>query len=190
MRATQLALLTLAASAKLATCFKIPEGTTDGVYKAYINENGVEVHEPLLPEDIVPVTDSEQLEPAHFDMAMAADPSFSAWWCGCGITMNHGDCDAAVQALKNQFGSGTVQIGANLAWYSISGSVVAFACNKVNARAEASADRLTRSLQSITDRCGWYVPGTTRGTLGVSTLEISMGQAILGDIAGQALVLT
>jgi hypothetical protein len=33
------------------------------------------------------VTDSEQLEPAHFDMAMAADPSFSAWWCGCGITM-------------------------------------------------------------------------------------------------------
>jgi hypothetical protein len=67
-----------------------------------------------------------------------------------------------VQALKNQFGSGTVQIGANLAWYSISGSVVAFACNKVNARAEASADRLTRSLQSITDRCGWYVPGTTR----------------------------
>jgi hypothetical protein len=67
-----------------------------------------------------------------------------------------------VQNLKNQFGGGTVRIGPNLAWYSISGSVVAFACNKVAAQAEASADRLTRALQGITERCEWYVPGTTR----------------------------
>ncbi|PKX97009.1 uncharacterized protein P174DRAFT_448681 [Aspergillus novofumigatus IBT 16806] len=162
MRATQLALLALAASAKLATSFKIPEGMMDGVYKVYLNENGVEVHEPLLPEDIVQVTDpeSEQHEAALFERA--ADPSFAVTYCGCGITMNHGDCDRAVQNLKNQFGGGTVRIGPNLAWYSISGSVVAFACNKVAAQAEASADRLTRALQGITERCGWYVPGTTR----------------------------
>ncbi|KAF4217646.1 hypothetical protein CNMCM8980_005733 [Aspergillus fumigatiaffinis] len=103
MRATQLALLALAASAKLATSFKIPEGMMDG------------------------------------------------------FTRNHGDCDRAVQNLKNQFGGGTVRIGPNLAWYSISGSVVAFACNKVAAQAEASADRLTRALQGITERCGCFV---------------------------------
>ncbi|GFF33811.1 hypothetical protein IFM58399_03668 [Aspergillus lentulus] len=129
MRATQLALLALAASAKLATSFEIPEGMMDGVYKVYLNENGVEVHEPLLQRI---------------------------------SSKNHGDCDRAVQNLKNLFGGGTVRIGPNLAWYSISGSVVAFACNKVAAQAEASADRLTRALQGITERCGWYVPGTTR----------------------------
>ncbi|GAQ09263.1 hypothetical protein ALT_6584 [Aspergillus lentulus] len=151
MRATQLALLALAASAKLATSFKIPEGMMDGVYKVYLNENGVEVHEPLLPEDIIQVTDpeSEQHEAALFERA---DPSFAVTYCGCGLTMNHGDCDRAVQNLKNQFGAGTVRIGPNLAWYSISGSVVAFACNKVAAQAEASADRLTRALQGITER--------------------------------------
>lgn len=86
MRATQLALLALAASAKLATSFKIPEGMMDGVYKVYLNENGVEVHEPLLPEDIIQVTDSEseQHEAALFERA---DPSFAVTYCGCGITM-------------------------------------------------------------------------------------------------------
>lgn len=29
----------------VATAFRVPEGTQDGFYKAYINEDGVEVHE-------------------------------------------------------------------------------------------------------------------------------------------------
>ncbi|RHZ52632.1 uncharacterized protein CDV56_107041 [Aspergillus thermomutatus] len=157
MLATPIILLALATSAKLATSLRIPEGTLDGVYSVYINESGVEVHEPLFPGDVPAPTNSEEPE---VDQLEARDITTVSYWCGCGITMNHGDCDAAVQALKNQFGSGQADIGAHLAWYSISGSVVAFACNREGGKAAGSAAKITGALQGITNKCGWYVPGT------------------------------
>lgn len=89
----------------LTSAFKVPEGTTDGFYKAYISAQGEEIHErvsnvkdhaawPTIPEAKVP-------EGSALDKRQNGERYYSTH-CGCGIELNHTNCDDAVQDLKNQ----------------------------------------------------------------------------------------
>jgi hypothetical protein len=55
----------------------------------------------------------------------------SSWsyYCGCGLSLNNGDCDAAVADLKGQFDHAKTGIDPGLSYYSICGSVMVFGCN-------------------------------------------------------------
>lgn len=81
--------------------------------------------------------------------------------------MHHGDCDAAVADLKFQSNKCYASpdcnhlIGRRMSWYSIRGSVVAFACNWNAWVVPVGREKdISDVLGVITDRCGRYVPGT------------------------------
>ena len=81
--------------AALIQAFVIPEGTTEGVYAVFTADDGTEVHTKIAKRDPTGVTLIEQfhnIERRQNDRI----------WCGCGFNMNPGNCDAAVQALKDQ----------------------------------------------------------------------------------------
>ncbi|OAQ58719.1 hypothetical protein VFPPC_10945 [Pochonia chlamydosporia 170] len=105
--------------------------TTDGTYVVLIDESGNETHkrisDPLVSiEDAPPVYDSLiEEEELH------RRPIVWHIWCGCGFTLDHGHCDAAVADLKSQIGEKTQYWWSAAAWYSIRGSVVAFACARL-----------------------------------------------------------
>ncbi|KXJ97295.1 hypothetical protein Micbo1qcDRAFT_191815 [Microdochium bolleyi] len=154
--------------------FKLPGGLKDGFYRAYHDESGREVHElvrePATPKELsassstsTPVAEPEPEKLVHLQRR--------AWkyWCGCGLSMNHGDCDAAVEDLKHQsdveyakdYGDRKNLILPGQSFYSIRGSVVAFACNRNwNYAPVPRRDSFTQFYGEITNRCGWYVPGT------------------------------
>jgi len=152
-----------------AAAFKLPVNTTDGSYVAYFTAEGVEVHQPL----------SEYVPSGATDFVTIGKNTLSGMkikrqfveiarhHCGCGFNLNHGDCDGAVNALKSQFNAQPGrygQIDPGMAWYSIRGSVVAFACNEENSNVPFRFDdpNFTDSLRGITNSCGWYVAGTRR----------------------------
>ncbi|EEA19373.1 hypothetical protein TMatcc_009506 [Talaromyces marneffei ATCC 18224] len=184
--------------ASLAGCILAltpPKGLSAGSYRAYIDDLGREVHELVaLPnsEELSPdtvtkfVTDENALEKliARTENVTsdrqalskryynANDYGFGVGlldiWCGCGFNLDHGECDDAVQDLKNQVGS-YAEIPFNMAWYSIRGNTVAFACTRPQGQSiqdygrpsELNSDYLTISYAAITDFCGWYVAGTS-----------------------------
>jgi hypothetical protein len=85
-------------------------------------------------------------------------------FCGCGFNMNKGDCDAAVANLKDQFGSGNT-VPADLSWYAISGSVVAFMCNYGGEGPQwMSSAGFAGALEFITQECGEYIAGSIGDT--------------------------
>ncbi|KAH8689829.1 hypothetical protein BGW36DRAFT_364573 [Talaromyces proteolyticus] len=169
-----------------------PKGLNDGSYRAYIDHLGREVHELVaLPNgdklDSSEVTQFVTDENALKTLTSRAD-NFSPdrktiskryyessqygfgdgildIYCGCGFNLDPGNCDAAVADLKNQVGS-DAQIPMNMAWYSIRGNVVAFACTRpesidnYNKPSDSDANYLTISYEDITHFCGWYVAGT------------------------------
>lgn len=175
-----------------------PLDAVNGVYKAYFDEQGREVHELVaLPNGEAPsskhvnkwITNKTGYKDAIATANVTAikkghRQSLEKRWhdsepygfgvgilnteCGCGFYMDHGDCDAAVNDLKAQSdraGGGTISIGN--AWYSIRGSVVAFACatwpedfTKTGEPFEFDSSSLTVSYAAITRLCGSYVAGT------------------------------
>ncbi|RBR20151.1 uncharacterized protein FIESC28_05430 [Fusarium coffeatum] len=86
----------------LVTAFKVPKGTTDGFYKVHLNANGQEIHERVSSL-------ADEATPAGVSIAKRALKEKREWrwntWCGCGIELNHDNCDDAVQDLKDQMGS-------------------------------------------------------------------------------------
>lgn len=167
----------IAAFSASAAALTLPDSLRDGVYKASTDADGNEVHEfvsgPWPLDDDLNKTISVREEDLKHEKRWyeSQDYGFGVGilnaWCGCGLAMNHGDCDAAVDDLKRQFGN-SGWVPRNLAWYSIRGGVVAFACNtnwptmQVPAppSVELDAEYLTLSFAAITRICGWYVPGT------------------------------
>lgn len=143
------------------TAFTVQEDAADGFYIAYYDANGNEIHvkDPDTdPEWIEGLDVSNPFPSVQQDQPISLLESI---WCGCGISMDHGNCDAAVADLKNQLG-GYAVIPGGMSWYSIRGGVVAFVCNRSPAGSQgvAYADRLTNSLSAITQACGWYIAGT------------------------------
>ncbi|KAM0236636.1 hypothetical protein ACHAP5_009322 [Fusarium lateritium] len=143
----------------LAGAFKVPEGTTDGFYKVHLDAHRKEIHERVS---------SLKNEGTPADVSIAKRSlkekreRYWSQWCGCGIELNHDNCDDAVQDLKDQMGSTVWFVGPRSAFYSIRGDAVAFSCNTGHLDALTSADWVTESADVVTDHCGWYVAGTGR----------------------------
>jgi hypothetical protein len=96
----------------LSLAFSIPNGTRDGVYKAYYAEDGTEVHEPI--DKARSMTEETPLGRAYTSRryeslveAEQQDGTTFTTWCGCDITLNHGDCDMAIVGLKDRLGGVT-----------------------------------------------------------------------------------
>ncbi|KAJ8118084.1 hypothetical protein OPT61_g856 [Boeremia exigua] len=148
------ATLALAAS---AFAWKIPQGTTDGVYKVETLADGSTVH-----TKIIDAADIDRNQPLVPGVSLAPINALSKRfhdqvWCGCGYNMVPGDCDAAVADLKTQLRPSIINPG--LAYYSIRGRVVAFVCNRGSGNWLVFPQNLADSLATITNRCGWYIAG-------------------------------
>lgn len=127
------------------------------------------VHEPATSEELSAFAAATTPAETELVELVARQGTWSEFWCGCGLSMHHGDCDAAVEDLKFQSDREYSKpererrhlITPGEAWYSIRGSVVAFACNQYWSGVPVSRrDGFNSVFQQITDRCGWYVPGT------------------------------
>lgn len=161
-----------------ALSLNVPHDLPDGTYKAYIDDQGREVHELVsLPENTIQakisnattwVTNEHKLEEIHASMVAARslsslekrgktydsqDYGFGDGvleiWCGCGYNLNHGDCDAAVSDLKRQTGGGQ-SIAMGLAFYSIRGGVVAFSCATWPDSSDTYGDPFEWDVEEIT----------------------------------------
>lgn len=90
------------ALAASASAWKIPQGTSDGVYKVETLADGSTVH-----TKIIAAADIDRSQPLAQGVSYAPDSplqkrSPGQVWCGCGFNMVSGDCDAAVADLKTQ----------------------------------------------------------------------------------------
>jgi hypothetical protein len=142
----------------LASAFKVPKGTTDGFYKVHLNAKGQEIHERVsnfeaeaTPAEVSIVKRSlKEKRERHWET-----------FCGCGIELNHDNCDDAVQDLKDQMGSTVWLVAPHTAFYSIRGDAVAFSCNNGDVGdALTSGDWVTEAAELVTRGCGWYIAGT------------------------------
>ncbi|KAF2124887.1 hypothetical protein P153DRAFT_435093 [Dothidotthia symphoricarpi CBS 119687] len=136
----------------LTQALVIPTGTTQGLYEVSTLDDGTEVHTKLADyseTEVTPVSEASPLERRQN----------GRMWCGCGFTLNHGDCDAAVADLKSQFRPSLINGGKS--FYSIRGSVVAFACNRSQTDWLLLPQTFTDAASAITGSCGWYIAGTT-----------------------------
>ncbi|KAL8415121.1 hypothetical protein RB594_006090 [Gaeumannomyces avenae] len=184
----------LVSSLTLAAAFKVPEGQASGVYRAYYNAEGQEVHEALTADMLVtsePAGETTILQPpvvAPVTPRQAGNPLLSKRrdniYCGCGFTLNPGDCDAVVDNLKSQLG-GFTWISPRMSYYSILGrSVVAFVCNLSDQYTlGVTASTYADWLGVITDECGRYIAGS-EGTPGSSAQGY---MRVTGDFCGNAL---
>lgn len=175
----------LISSLSLVAAFKVPEGQADGVYRAYYDAEGKEVHELLTPEMLIsspPEGAASVLQPSPPAAVAPVTPRYAGEknpllskrrdniYCGCGFTLDPGDCDAVVADLKAQFGSGYTFIQPRMSYYSIMGrSVVAFVCNySGSAYLGVTAQSYGEWLVVITAECGRYIAGS-EGTPGSSS---------------------
>ncbi|KAJ7465394.1 hypothetical protein B0H11DRAFT_2049823 [Mycena galericulata] len=124
------ALLSLFVSA--AVCFTVPANQPAGVYMVTYNVDGTETHSLLSLTETngtVPAATARSATPsAKFGASKRQIPGGNnAISCG-GYELNHGDTDAAYNALGQQCGGGaSVQSGRD--FYSIAGCTVAYFCN-------------------------------------------------------------
>ncbi|KAH8809403.1 hypothetical protein F5884DRAFT_858903 [Xylogone sp. PMI_703] len=158
--------------------FTFPADLKNGNYRVSINETGYEVHEIGTGSDNWDVVSaflstSKPIEEnpltSRDDCSGMADAQGGCYaiWCGCGFTLDHGQCDAATAALRAQTGD-NVKIPWGQAYYSISGNTVVGACNyptPVNTGFPAEGANfptyyLDESLGYIDKHCGRYVAGT------------------------------
>lgn len=167
-----IAILTSLILAPLATAFTLPSGANEGSYVAYYDENGNQVHvkSPTVEEQAILATKAYP-PPEHLNSTTETtlETRDIQWiWCGCGHNLDPNDCDNAVAGLKSQFDP-QASIDAYMAWYTIRGSVVAFACNTVSSTSDSFAPQyLDLSYSVITETCGWYVAGTWFAVLQVN----------------------
>jgi len=137
--------------------FYLPANLSSGLYTAYFDDTGKEIHE-LISTDLP--TGSPAPPPLH-TRQQYADNAVPYTLCGCGFDLDVGDCNAAVSVLENWAGNG-VTMSDNTVVYVIDGSVVAFVCSN-NGEAgptELDSESLVSDYSIITSNCGWYIAGT------------------------------
>lgn len=177
----------LGLSVRVISGFTLPANDPDGMYKAYYDKDGKEVHEPLTPEImardraatikanlVAPATPSladtsKQLKPRQY----RGSGSNRRLWCECGENMDHSDCDMATDELRLliEEANGTVYVPISTGYYRRHGAVVTFICSPPENQAVTPITReiYDYALWFITDRCGHYVPGSyIHGELGKS----------------------
>ncbi|RDW87368.1 hypothetical protein BP5796_03062 [Coleophoma crateriformis] len=169
MHTTKLLFMTIAV-ASLVTSFKLPANLQDGVYMASYDASGTEIHVALnttTPASSLKMirdsTRSNDIQERDYGFGVGILTS----WCGCDYPLDPGNCDKAVQRLKNQCNNngGSCKIPYASAWYSISNNAVTFACNDNSASTSAitcviDASYLTSAYSFITAKCGQYIAGT------------------------------
>ncbi|KAM0391475.1 hypothetical protein ACHAPZ_011296 [Fusarium culmorum] len=132
--------------------FTLPDNLPNGVYRAHVNAEGLEVSEGVTVDyktTVTPRKTTNLLKSRQIKDEGGWDRDQPDMWCGCGLSMNHGNCDNAVDMLKAQFDRSDGGVGE-----------VTQACQY--------ADFLAR----LTDRCGWYVPGTfSPSSIGISAVD-------------------
>jgi hypothetical protein len=147
-----------------ASAFKLTANTPDGVYMVFQDELGNEVHkewsEDYLVKDVpAGITVINATSPEG--PIMARGPWRDNIWCGCGFTMDHGNCDAAVEELKKSMGVSGAYVTVP-SWFSKKNNVVAFVCNYKSDQNYfyINSQYFHDSLATVTDSCGWYVAGS------------------------------
>jgi hypothetical protein len=138
------------AAAALSQALIIPKDiTADGVYQVTTKVDGTEVHTKIANTTSLDAVTVSALERRGNGQT----------WCGCGIQMDQGSCDAAVADIENQFGNGN-NVNSGQSFYSIRGSVVAFVCNRSSATYNSDGSFFALVASDITNTCGRYVPGS------------------------------
>ncbi|KAK3323090.1 hypothetical protein B0H66DRAFT_219490 [Apodospora peruviana] len=157
-------ILHLILASSIAT-FQLPDGLANGLYRAYNNDQGEEIIQYLGD---VNTTLPNTLEEQNYDIIHHASDShgperrdFKKRWqskCGCGIHLDHGDTDRAVQGLKDSASRGGIIFdkpeSAVFVWYN---SVVAFVCWGPS---WTFIRDIAQSCSFITKECDWYVAGS------------------------------
>jgi hypothetical protein len=91
------------ALASLVQGFAIPADTKEGVYAVSKRDDGTELHTRVAEATDYEPNDSALVSDNPADILKRGYRN--QIWCGCGFNMNPGNCDAAVQDLKNQMGA-------------------------------------------------------------------------------------
>ncbi|KAL3955764.1 hypothetical protein ACCO45_011327 [Purpureocillium lilacinum] len=134
-----------------------PRDYVEGTYMVTHDDAGNEVHTrvggPIAPRE----QDGAAVEASPQDMAKQGNDGYYAF-CFCSHKLNTGDADAAVADLKSQFPQDKHYDGAPN-YYSIRGSVVAYACNvkgKIFVK-NATPLLIAQMLEKVSNQCGRYV---------------------------------
>ncbi|CAG8951858.1 hypothetical protein HYFRA_00005662 [Hymenoscyphus fraxineus] len=145
--------VTLFTSAAAATGFTVPEDQEDGVYAVVYDNNGEAVFNLLRG----PATEKELAEIKSRSPAQSLNERDIDQYNCPGYSLDSGNTDAAVAALKGQCNPGAV--GSGYDFYSISGSTVAYFCNFGSSATNCLANELGDQYARITDHCGRYNAG-------------------------------
>jgi hypothetical protein len=174
----------------LAQAFVIPEGTSNGVYRTYVNKRGEQIHEKIFPipnlkrsGSAAPTTPNplSTLNTRQID----GNPD-TITYCGCGYNMDHGNCDWVAANMLAQLQDADGFIPQGISFYAIYYDVVAFLCNGSTSNVTIDPIQFPLYLQQITGACGWYVAGTVLetaeyGLYGYDTLVLNYGYMIYFD---------
>lgn len=146
--------------AAIGSAFTLPEGQANGVYRAYYNNAGEEVHEPITGQSTNIVTNSARAV-SNWARSQAAKRQQSPpldTGCVCGPTLNTDDTNAAVSQLSDQISNNPEVVG-NGSAYVVSGSVVAFICNGASENQVMDGSIINLAAVDVTNACGSFVPG-------------------------------
>lgn len=152
-----------------AAAFTLPSDLQDGVYRAYYDKDGHEVHVLVQAAETGNVTlrrgttDSEEPSLAK---RLPGTPLLE-YSCGCGFALDHTNCDNAVTGLRvylEQHGDSSLpnncfDLVPSTVVYSYNNNVVAFVCNGGTEYGVCSSD-VANSLAAVTSHCGLYIAGT------------------------------
>lgn len=151
-----------------AAAFTLPADLQNGVYHAYYDKDGREVHELVQAAEPGNVTLRHRTTDLEEPSLAKRIPNPNTYYsCGCGFSLDHGNCDNAVTGLKNyldqnadpNFSSGCYDLAPYTSAYCYVNNVVVFLCNGEQDYGVCSND-VTNSLAAITNHCGWYIAGT------------------------------
>jgi hypothetical protein len=158
----------LSLTLSLIAGFHIPANTTNGVYKAYYDKDGKEVHVLLTPEilanDTATVFAANLVAlPSMVTSPVVRRTAYRRSFCECNQNLDHSDADAATEMLRDQIqrAGGTVYVPINQGIYGTLNGVTAFICTpeRNSAVTPVNVVDYNYALRWITDHCGRYVPG-------------------------------
>ena len=86
--------------ASLAQAWTIPANTEDGFYSVSTTKDGSTVHEKISGPLEVELAESKR--ELSNEVSTLEERFPASVYCGCGFTLDPGNCDAAVADLKNQ----------------------------------------------------------------------------------------
>lgn len=136
--------------------FTLPGGLSNGLYKAYYNEAGQEVHE-RISTDTSKITTVQSI-PNHAS-SLSKRQITDGHWCGCAFPMNAGDTNVA-NAGMNNWASSSPSLGGNAVVFYIQNTAVAFAINYDGAAVTVPSNMQPASCPAISYSCGNFIAGT------------------------------